>query len=230
VLTGEAHTATLHTLVGVDSGSDVGTTRVEKAKLLVLAVRSGLRAIIAEVNALDDATVALKSVLAITSGDIPKLDVIVLSSRQENVLSGGVELANTNLALVTLEDLDGLVGVLLETTLGDLPNLSEAVLRGGGEDAVVEGVEVKVENGTLVTGEKGDGIVATEVSNVKNTDGTSTTNSPGNSEVLLVGDDVVRIPSGLGELDTLINLVPLGGRGEDVTVFGGSHKAAHGCV
>lgn len=59
------------------------------------------------------------------------------------------------------------------------------------------------------------------------TDGSTTSDLPGDGDPLGVGDDEVGVPSLLGELDTLIDDVALGGGREHVAVLGLANELRH---
>ena len=58
-------------------------------------------------------------------------------------------------------------------------------------------------------------------------DGTATSDLPGNGNPLGGGDDEVRAPGLLGQLDALVDGITLGGRREDVAILRGTHELGH---
>lgn len=65
------------------------------------------------------------------------------------------------------------------------------------------------------------------IADLQGTDGTTTSHLPSNSNPLGIGNDEVRVPRLLGELDALVDLVTLGRGSEDVAVLGSTNKLGH---
>lgn len=207
--------------------SDSAAAGVNDTELLVLAKSDHLGTIVVPLHGLDDTAVAGDGGLAVTGLDVPDLDVVVLASSGDDILSNRVEANGADFALVALEGLSSLLAVLLEASLRDDPHLGVAVLRGSGEDIVVERVEVEVKNGALVASKEGDSVVATEITDLHAAHSSTTSDLPGDGNPLGVGNDEVGIPGLLGELDTLVDSITLGGGSKHVAELGGTNKLRH---